>query len=342
MSDEPKAVHPSEPAAFETELSFDRSPKAAAAYLSPQQVFSKQGLQQLNQRSDRKGTLQLAGHAIAIGASGYCWLAHLHNLWIGLPALAFYGFSIAILFMPLHECVHRTAFASNRANDIVAWFAGLFSLYNSTFYWRYHQWHHRYTRIPGKDPELADLTPTNVWEYLWLVSGIPWWIGKLKTHFLCATGQMADMPYIPNSARRQVQRSVQVQLLVYAFAIAASLYLQQPWFVLGWLLPLAIGQPILRMILLAEHTDCSLDANPLTNTRTTLTWAPLRFLLWNMPFHAEHHFCPSIPFHALGSAHQKLRPHLNRVDPGYLSVNLKILQKLRRGERVNSPELPYV
>jgi fatty acid desaturase len=47
-----------------------------------------------------------------------------------------------------------------------------------------------------------------------------------------------------------------------------------------------------------------------------------------MSFHAEHHFCPSLPFHALGSAHQQLQPHLHHVDPGYVAVNRSIIQNL--------------
>jgi fatty acid desaturase len=309
------------------EQSFDRASSAAAAYLSPSQVFSVEGLNQLNRRSNLKGALQAIGHLGIMGLSGYVWLTHINFLWIGLPALVIYGFSFAAMFAPMHECVHRTAFASNRANDIVAWLAGLLSLYNSTFYRRYHKWHHRYTRIPGKDPELGDPpTPTNLWEYRWQVSGILWWIGKLQGHFRCAIGQMDDMPYISATARSEVQRSVQLQLAVYGVAIALSIYFQSLWFVLGWVLPLAIGQPILRLILLAEHTGCTLDANPFANTRTTLTWAPIRFLMWNMPFHAEHHFCPSLPFHALEKAHQQLRSHLSHIDPGYVAVNVGIVR----------------
>lgn len=314
--------------AGETEASFDRSAPAAAAYLSPRQIFSPDGLEQLNQRSDLKGTLQLLYHLSILGGSGYLWLTHWHEPWIGLPALVIYGFSIAAMFAPLHECVHRTAFASNRTNDIVAWFAGLLSLYNSTFYRRYHKWHHRYTRIPGKDPELTDPTPNSLGEYLWQVSGIPWWMGKVQGHLRCAIGQMDDLPYIPATARAEVQRSVQLQLACYGLAIALSIYFHSFAFVLGWLLPLAIGQPILRLILLAEHTGCTLDANPFANTRTTLTWAPLRWLMWNMPYHAEHHFCPSLPFHALGKAHQQLRSHLQHVDSGYTTVNRNIIQNL--------------
>ncbi len=315
------------------EQSFDRAAKASAAYLSPRQVFSNEGLEQLNCSSNMKGALQLAGHVAVLDVSGYLWMSHSQllgtgQLWIGLPALFIYGFSLAVMFAPMHECVHRTAFANNRINDTVAWFAGLLSFYNSTFYRRYHKWHHRYTRIPGKDPELTDITPTNLREYLWQISGIPWWIGKVQTHFLCATGQMDDFPFIPETARSQIQRSVQVQLLVYFGAIALSVYCQQPWFFLGWLLPLAIGQPFLRFILLAEHTDCTLDANPFANTRTTLTSWPLQRFIWNISFHAEHHFCPAIPFHALPNAHQQLQKHLNQVAPGYVAVNYSIVQHL--------------
>ncbi|MBD2327059.1 fatty acid desaturase family protein [Alkalinema sp. FACHB-956] len=312
----------------EAEASFDRSAPAASAYLSPRQVFSPEGLEQLNQRSDLKGTLQLLYHLSILGTSGYLWLTHLQDPWIGIPALMAYGFSIAAMFAPLHECVHRTAFANSRVNDIVAWLAGLLSLYNSTFYRRYHKWHHRYTRIPGKDPELTDPTPNHLGEYLWQVSGIPWWMGKVQGHYRCAIGQMEDLPYIPATARSEVQRSVQLQLACYGLAIGLSIYFHSFAFVLGWVLPLAIGQPILRLILLAEHTGCTLDANPFTNTRTTLTWPPLRWLMWNMPFHAEHHFCPSLPFHALGQAHQQLRSQLQHVAPGYTAVNLNIIQNL--------------
>lgn len=111
-------------------------------------------------------------------------------------------------------------------------------------------------------------------------------------------------------------------------AIAISFVFTQPWFITYWLLPLAVGQPILRLILLAEHTGCTLDNNPLSNTRTTLTWLPLRLLMWNMPFHAEHHLYPSIPFHALPQAHQDLQEHLAICDSSYLRVNQNIIQNL--------------
>ncbi len=294
--------------------------------VKPIQLLSVQELSELNERSNLKGALQLAGHLVVMGASGYLWASQMGDRpLLAFPALVVYGFSFSSMFAAMHECVHRTAFANNRVNDIVAWFAGLLSFYNGTFYRRYHKWHHRYTQIPDKDPELEDRKPTNMGEYLLEISALPWWIGKLKTHFRIALGQVEDYPYIPETARREVVRSVRLQLLAYGAAIVFSIAFQQPWFLLYWVLPLAIGQPILRAILLAEHTGCSYGDNPLSNTRTTLTLFPLRFLMWNMPFHAEHHFCASIPFHALPTAHTKLASHFAHVDAGYLNVHRHII-----------------
>lgn len=299
--------------------------ESGAVITSPNQILSTEELSVLNLRSNRQGLVQLAGHLAVMLVSGYLWASYPNHLLLAIPALIVYGFSLAAMFAPMHESVHRTAFANNRLNDVVAWFAGLLSFYNSTFYRRYHKWHHRYTRIPDKDPELSDKRPNNWWEYFLEVSGLLWWWGKLRTHFTVATGKLDNYPYIPETARDEVVRSVRLQLGVYASAIALSILFQQPWFLLYWLLPLTVGQPILRTILLAEHTGCSLDANYLTNTRTTLTIAPIRFLMWNMPFHAEHHLYASIPFHALPAAHEKLRPHFAHVESGYVRVNRTLI-----------------
>jgi fatty acid desaturase len=57
------------------------------------------------------------------------------------------------------------------------------------------------------------------------------------------------------------------------------------------------------------------------NTRTTLTGLPVRFLAWNMPFHAEHHADPSVPFHALPREHARERAKLKAVSPGYVAFH---------------------
>jgi fatty acid desaturase len=296
--------------------------------VDPRQLLSAEDLKRLNERSNLKGWLQLASHLAVMGVSGWLWATQGDYWAIALPALVIYGFSLASMFAAVHECVHRSAFASNAVNDVVGWFAGVLSFYNSTFYRRYHKWHHRYTKIQGKDPELEDLIPTTLTEYLWVMSGLPWWLGKLQGHWRVAIGHFEGMPYVPETARREVQRSTWLQLGVYGGAIALSVIFRQPWFLLYWLLPLAVGQPILRAILIAEHTGCPDSDDPLTNTRTTLTSWPIKLLMWNMPFHAEHHLYPSIPFHRLPAAHTQLAPHFKQVVPGYLQVNRTIIASL--------------
>ena len=292
---------------------------------NPRQLLAASILKPLNQRSDWAGALRFSLHlAIAI-LSGLAW-AQAAAGWRVL-ALVLYGASLAFMFCAVHECVHRTAFASRQVNDAIAWLAGLLSFYNSTFYRRYHQWHHRYTRVEGKDPELTDLAPKNFVQYLWVLSGIPWWKGKLVGHVRIALGQLDDCYYLPESARASVVRSTRLQLGLYGAIALFSTALGHPWFLFTyWILPLAVGQPFLRFVLLAEHTGCTLNDNPLANTRTTLTLWPLRFLMWNMPYHAEHHLYPSVPFHALPKAHSVLKEHFRTVDEGYVRVNRDIVQ----------------
>jgi fatty acid desaturase len=292
------------------------------------QILSAEELSKLNVRSNLQGLRQLMGHLLVMGVSGYLWVTHLGGWLIALPALFVYGFSFASMFAPMHECAHRTAFANMRLNEAVAWFAGLLSFYNSTFYRRYHKWHHRYTQISEKDPELSNGKPANLREYLLEVSGLPWWFKKLRSHWRVATGQLEDCPFIPAAAQSEVINSTRMQLAVYVGAIAISLLFKQPWFLIYWLLPMIVGQPLLRMILLSEHTGCTHDNNPLTNTRTTLTVWPVQFLMWNMPFHAEHHLYASIPFHALPTAHEKLKSHFVYVESGYLKVNRGLIVRL--------------
>ena len=293
--------------------------------IDPRQLLAAADLKRLNERSNLKGLSQLVAHLTVMGISGYLWATQREHWAIALPALILYGFSLAAMFAAVHECVHRSAFASNRLNDGVGWLAGVLSGYNSTFYRRYHKWHHRYTKVPGKDPELEDLIPTTWAEYLWVMTGIPWWIGKIKGHWQVATGQLENMPYLPETAYQEVQRSTWLQLAIYGGAIAVSIAVGQPWFLLYWVLPLAIGQPLLRFILIAEHTGCPDGDNPLTNTRTTLTTWPIKLMMWNMPFHAEHHLYPSIPFHQLAAAHDELSLHFAYVAPGYVAVNRAVV-----------------
>jgi fatty acid desaturase len=311
-------------------------PESAAASSSEipssETQLSSAQLLALQRRSDREGLLRLAGHLAAMAASAglYSWLLQRGaNAALVSGAGIGYGFTLVTMFAALHESVHRTAFGSRWLNDGVGWFAGVLSFYNSTFYRYYHGWHHRFTQIPGRDPELDDPKPTGIGSYLKEMSGYYWWLGKLQTYACIALGRVEDYPYLNDRTRPLVVRSVRLQLLVYGLGVALSVATGRAWFVSHWLLPVALGQPLLRFILLAEHTGCSQDDNAFTNTRTTHTVFPVRFLMWEMPYHAEHHRYPALPFFALARAHAVLAPQFVHVArKGYVGVHLDFLSSL--------------
>ena len=332
-----------------------RSPLSSASSSAPAVApgtLPAERLAALNQRHDRPGLLQLAFHLGVLVAGGLLWGQALGQARLvpaplvlvplvpaplvpvplvaplGLIGLLLLGWGLAFAFCAMHEAGHRTAFASRSLNDTVAWWAGVLSFYNADFYRRYHQWHHRYTHLVGLDPELDDQPPTTRTAYLLELSGLPWWIGKVRGHLAGLRGDFSTRPYIPADAVPAVRRSLGLQFAAYGLLALVSLVGANGFLFWYWLLPLAVGQPLLRFVLLAEHGGCPFVADGLCNTRTTYTLMPLRRLMWNMPFHAEHHLYPSLPFHALAAAHHDLRPGLRVVAPGYLAVHRGFLANL--------------
>ena len=291
-------------------------------------LIDRQPLAELNTLRDGPGWRRLAAHLATVLLGGVLWRLDGLPWALRLLGLLVSGVGLATCFAPLHECGHRTAFRSKRLNDGVAWLMGLLSFYNSTFYRRYHQWHHRYTHQPGLDPELEDPVPTTLAGYLREISGWNWWTGKLRGHARLLWGDLSAIPYMSPELIPQIRRSIRLQFAVYGVLAALSLIAANGFLFWSWLLPLAIGQPVLRLLLLVEHTGCAYGDDGLANTRTTLTLAPVRWLMWNMPFHAEHHLYPSLPFHALPAAHRWIGPRLQHLDRGYLAVHRDLLGRL--------------
>ena len=294
-----------------------------SAALLPRSVLAE-----LNTGSNRPGVIRLISHLLTVGMGGWLWAQVELPVPLRLVGLLVSGIGLATAFAPLHECCHRTAFRSRRVNDAVAWCAGLLCFYNSTFYRRYHQWHHRYAHQIGLDPELDDGFPTTRFSYLLEISGWNWWIGKFRGYARLLFGDLSGLAYLSPEVIPQIRRSVHLQFAVYGALALASVLTGSGFLFWNWLLPLAVGQPFLRLVLLAEHSGCSFDANGTTNTRTTLTNPVVAWQMWNMPFHAEHHLYASLPFHSLPAAHRWIGPALKHRDPGYFAVHKKMLSHL--------------
>jgi fatty acid desaturase len=296
-------------------------------YALPRTALAGVDLRDFATRSDLRGTRRLAAHLGCMAATTLLvWLA-MPFWYLLLPAMTLHGFTIVTLFAPMHECVHRTAFASRRANAVVGWLAGVLSFYNSTYYWYFHSWHHRYTQDPARDPELMFPKARDRRGYLREISAIMFWFRRAIDYPALAVGRTGGLPFVPESARRRIAFSMLAQLAIY-LAAAVSIVFDWSFALYYWFLPTLLAQPLLRAILIAEHTGCSRDTNGLTNTRTTLGAFPIRLLMWNMPYHAEHHLYPAVPFHHLPALHAKLREHLAHVAPSYVAANRAIVRSL--------------
>lgn len=299
-----------------------------------ERILNHEALRILHTRSNAAGAGRLAIHIVCLGLAG-CWVAAADD-WMTLPAVFVLGLVQVALFAPAHETMHQTAFASRRANAVVGWLTSAPSLLNSHFYAAFHLAHHRHTQIPGLDPELLSPPPTTIAQYVLRILGWYYWRLRFRVVFDCWRGDLGGYPYVTPGAAPAIVRSVRaMSLFMVGGAVLAALLFGWKTPFLFWIGPQILGQPPLRAYLLSEHTGCTSDRNGLTNTRTTLTNALVRLLMWNMPYHAEHHMYPSIPFHRLPDAHRQIRERLGFLQPGYTRWNLGFVRALlsRRSDR---------
>jgi len=280
----------------------------------------------LRRRSNPLGLRQLALHLAALGASGTLVYWSAGDAWRPL-AQGLYGVILVFLFAPLHECIHATAFRARAYNRLVAWPCGLLLALPPRYFRAFHFAHHRYTQDPERDPELATPKPATLVAYLRQVSGLPYWYERLTTLTRHATGAVSE-PFVAPRLRPAVVREARVFLVCYAAILIVSILAGSRLVLDYWLLPALLGQPLLRLYLLAEHTGCPLTPDMLANSRTTRSNALMRALAWNMPYHAEHHFRPAVPFHALPKLHAKLGSRVACQARGYIAVHRELIKTI--------------
>ncbi len=238
------------------------------------------------------------------------------------------GVLIVFLFTTMHETVHRTAFATRWLNDVVAALCGFLIALPPAWFRHFHFAHHRHTQDPERDPELVQSKPETWGQYVRHISGLPIWWSHGRTLVRNALGRCADT-FVPRYARREVRTEARLMIAGYVLAAAGSAVAGSADLVFLWILPALLGQPFLRLYLMAEHGRCPLVANMFENSRTTFTNLLVRFLAWNMPFHAEHHAYPAVPFHRLPALHALIQPHLRATERGYAAFHRRYAAGLR-------------
>ena len=294
-----------------------------------QNMVPRAALRPLMARSNAPAVRRLCGHVVVLVGAGALVRATSGH-WLVWPAMFLMGIVWVHLFAAQHECAHATALRSVRANGIVAWICGALIMVPELHFKYEHTDHHTHTNLVGLDPQLIPM-PATRWEYFWYLTGVPYWwsngLGLLRRAGARLSPQ--ENKFIPGPAQAGVVWESRVLVLLYAGAAVA---IAAGWHGLlyYWVVPLLLGQPVMRFIRMTEHVGCVNASDPERNTRTTRVSAPWQFLAWNMNFHGEHHLAPLVPFHALPALNRLVAGRIP-VRNGYWAGHREILARLAGG-----------
>lgn len=291
-------------------------------------ALTRRELKALMTRSDRPALLRVAGFGAMLAVTTtLIWLAQ--GQWWIVPAMFAQGVVIVHLFALQHECVHYTAFKTRKLNDIFGNICGYAIILPNQQFRYEHCNHHTYTQLKGQDPELIEL-PISVWTYLWYISSVPYWQNKFKQIARNAAGRLNDddRTFLGKHEAPVIFREARLMIGFYAAILLTCLVTGWTGPLWYWLLPLFLGEPVMRFIRLTEHVGRPNVDDMTQNTRTSMVSKPMQYLSWNMNYHAEHHYAASVPFHALPQLHDKLSDYVHVEPRGYLGAHLDILRQL--------------
>lgn len=282
----------------------------------------------LMRKSNGPAAWHLLAHLLLITVAGLLVAAAQGSLW-QWPAMFGLGVVLVHLFAPQHECAHFSAFESRWLNQVVASACGAIILVPEIHFRYEHTNHHRYTNLEGEDSQFIPL-PQSLGPYLRYLSGLPYWWSSLSGMAQRSLGRLSaeELGFIPANERGTVIWEARLHGLLYlALALSMALGWTAPLYY--WLLPLLLGQPVMRFIRMTEHVGRPKALNLLQNTRSTQVGWGWRFLAWNMNFHCEHHLAPTMPYHALPRLHALVRDHIP-TGQGYPAAHREIWRSISR------------
>jgi len=288
------------------------------------QSLSSEQRQSLTQRNNRHAALRL----MTLFA---CLLTCVIAIVLRFPYLPLWliaqGLLLVSLFHLMHECVHDTVFKQRWPNYLVAHVCGFVLFMPAIWFRQFHLAHHRYTQHADKDPELLSGKPTSLFQWLVHISGVMIWHAAFSL-LLRALYRPVREPYLKEKYQSSARLEMLLMLSAYMGLFFMSIVSGSTVLLYVWIIPLLVGQPFLRLYLLAEHTGCESGSNMLTNTRTVLTNPVVRWFTWNMPYHTEHHVFPSVPFHQLPRLHRFMQSYLFEVDASYTAFNIRYVRQV--------------
>jgi fatty acid desaturase len=311
----------------------------------PRTLLDPDTLDSLQRRRNTPSLVRLTLHMGAFAAAVSLVITIADRPLLALCASVGLAAIWASLFAPFHECTHNTAFRTRQLNTVGAWLTGIPFGMAPAFYRAIHFQHHRYTHDARRDPELLGVLQPRKWPttrlaWLSMISGM--WFLRLKATALVGVCKGVFKPgksILPWASTVQSSRIIKETLVVAATwsaaAIAAALWAHGA----AWLLfSLLLSHLFQATWLTTEHTGLKHEGTILERTRTMHTSALVRWWLWNMNFHAEHHGWPAVPWFKLPELHRRIAEHLEHQACGYWRLQLDVLKQRALPDGVSMSE----
>jgi len=278
-------------------------------------------------RNNHSASFWLLRHLALIGLCSWAIFISSGTPWQWLAMLA-QGIAIIFLFCAEHEMIHFTAFRNRWLNQIFSRLIGFLVFLPASFFRAFHLDHHRFTQNPQADPQLVHAPPMRGMHLIIYLTGFYYWRAAFKQLFDAVMGR-STAPYITPRNAKAIILEGRIHVILYITLAYYAYMLQWDWLVSYWLLPILLGQPLLRLYLLAEHHGCDESDVALHNSRTTYTNFFIRRLAWNMSFHTAHHAYPGVTFHELPNIHKEIAAEVKHASQGYSEFTKQLITNTR-------------
>ena len=243
------------------------------------------------------------------------------------------------MFAALHETGHGTAFKSKKANKIAALLAGFAHVYTPNMFRALHFTHHRYTHIPGKDPEISlgnqpvSSILSSMGMYLSWLSGLPLFLFKVFMLICGALGMPKFLrehlfPFVRPSQRKGIFIESILFLMAYVLLIYIAIAVDERF--MGIIVGQVLGHCLLSFYVSMEHNGLSHEGTIFDKTRSMKVPKIVKLVMWNMPYHAEHHAFPAVPFHALPTLHKTIQSEVTHKDESHIDFHRSSFLKLMK------------
>lgn len=273
-------------------------------------------LAELTERIDGPGVRRLVAQLTLYVATS-AWMMLAPSIELTLVGAVANGFVQFGMFGMLHESCHQTAFRSRRLSLVAGWAAALAHPMSPALMRAFHFEHHRHTHQLDRDPELAGIPMMVDWpkHIVWAatITGVPILMARVMWTVFAALVPFSALwevvlPFVKPRKRGRIAWEARLLVLLHGALIAVGIVWYQPllWIYAG----MVIGHALTGIYTTCEHRGLPQSGTILERTRSLVTPGWVRWLLWNMPYHAEHHGWPAVPFHALGELHREVRDDL--------------------------------